>query len=114
MRLAIDHKATGERPVASADPCGSTPSKGDDGTTGLLFGGRVAKTSARIELNGAVDEAQAALGLARAEAEPRLRARRAAGGPRARPLRADGRGGHGPREPAASWSPAPRWSPPRW
>ncbi|MHB8220259.1 MAG: cob(I)yrinic acid a,c-diamide adenosyltransferase [Acidimicrobiales bacterium] len=44
--------------------------KGDDGTTGLLFGGRVPKESPRIELNGAVDEAQAALGLARAGAEP--------------------------------------------
>ena len=43
--------------------------KGDDGTTGLLFGGRVKKSSARIELVGAVDEAQAALGLARAEAD---------------------------------------------
>ena len=40
---------------------------GDDGTTGLLFGGRVVKDNARISLNGAVDEAQAALGLARAE-----------------------------------------------
>jgi cob(I)alamin adenosyltransferase len=44
--------------------------KGDDGTTGLLFGGRVRKDSAPIEANGAVDEAQSALGLARAEAEP--------------------------------------------
>jgi cob(I)alamin adenosyltransferase len=43
--------------------------RGDDGTTGLLYGGRVAKASPQIELNGAVDEAQAALGLARAEAE---------------------------------------------
>jgi len=43
--------------------------KGDDGTTGLLYGGRVSKGSPRIELNGAVDEAQAAMGLARAEAE---------------------------------------------
>jgi len=41
--------------------------KGDDGTTGLLFGGRVRKDSWRIELNGAVDEAQAAMGVARAE-----------------------------------------------
>ena len=41
--------------------------KGDDGTTGLLFGGRVRKDSWRIELNGAVDEAQATIGLARAE-----------------------------------------------
>ena len=39
--------------------------KGDDGTTGLLFGGRAPKDSAAIELNGAVDEAQAALGWAR-------------------------------------------------
>lgn len=44
--------------------------KGDDGTTGLLYGGRVGKDSSRIELNGAVDEAQACLGLARAEALP--------------------------------------------
>ncbi|MGH9086753.1 MAG: cob(I)yrinic acid a,c-diamide adenosyltransferase [Acidimicrobiales bacterium] len=44
--------------------------RGDDGTTGLLYGGRVAKSAARIELNGAVDESQAALGLARAEVDP--------------------------------------------
>jgi cob(I)alamin adenosyltransferase len=43
--------------------------RGDDGTTGLLYGGRVAKDSPAIEANGAVDEAQAALGLARAEVE---------------------------------------------
>ena len=39
---------------------------GDDGTTGLLYGGRVRKDSDPIEVCGAVDEAQAALGLARA------------------------------------------------
>jgi cob(I)alamin adenosyltransferase len=44
--------------------------KGDDGTTGLLYGGRVRKDSPAIEANGTVDEAQAVLGLARAEAEP--------------------------------------------
>ncbi|MGH9300364.1 MAG: cob(I)yrinic acid a,c-diamide adenosyltransferase [Acidimicrobiales bacterium] len=43
--------------------------KGDDGTTGLLYGGRVRKDSAAIEVNGAVDEAQAVMGVARAEAE---------------------------------------------
>jgi cob(I)alamin adenosyltransferase len=43
---------------------------GDDGTTGLLFGGRVSKDSPAMEINGAVDEAQAMMGLARAEAEP--------------------------------------------
>ena len=43
---------------------------GDDGTTGLLFGGRVPKDSAVIAANGSVDEAQAAMGLVRAEVEP--------------------------------------------
>lgn len=42
---------------------------GDDGTTGLLYGGRIAKDSAVIEANGAVDEAQASIGLARALVE---------------------------------------------
>ena len=41
--------------------------KGDDGTTGLLFGGRVRKDDPSPEAYGAVDEAQAALGLARAD-----------------------------------------------
>ena len=41
--------------------------KGDDGTTGLLFGGRAPKSSERSEAVGAVDEAQAAIGVARAE-----------------------------------------------
>jgi len=39
---------------------------GDDGTTALMFGRRVPKTDARIAANGAVDELNAALGLARA------------------------------------------------
>lgn len=42
--------------------------KGDDGTTGLYFGGRVAKDAPEPEALGSVDEAQAALGVARAEA----------------------------------------------
>ena len=42
--------------------------RGDDGTTGLLFGGaRVRKDDLRTEAFGTVDEAVAALGLARAE-----------------------------------------------
>jgi cob(I)alamin adenosyltransferase len=42
--------------------------RGDDGTTGLLFGGpRVAKDDGRTEAYGTIDEAVAALGLARAE-----------------------------------------------
>ena len=44
--------------------------KGDDGSTGLLFGGRVRKDDAAPEAYGTVDEAQAALGVARAEAVP--------------------------------------------
>ncbi len=41
---------------------------GDDGTTGLLYGGRVAKYSDLPVACGSVDEAQAVLGMARAEA----------------------------------------------
>jgi cob(I)alamin adenosyltransferase len=41
---------------------------GDDGSTGRLFGGRVTKDSALMEFIGAVDEAVALLGLARAAA----------------------------------------------
>lgn len=44
--------------------------KGDSGSTGLLYGGRVKKDAPQIELNGAVDEAQSFMGLARAECEP--------------------------------------------
>jgi cob(I)alamin adenosyltransferase len=41
--------------------------RGDDGTTGLLFGGaRIGKDDPRTEAYGTVDEAVAALGLARA------------------------------------------------
>ena len=43
--------------------------KGDDGTTGLLFGGRVAKNGPQPTAYGVVDEAQAFVGLARAEVE---------------------------------------------
>ena len=39
---------------------------GDDGTTGLLFGGRVSKTDARCEAYGEADFAVSAMGLARA------------------------------------------------
>jgi cob(I)alamin adenosyltransferase len=43
--------------------------KGDDGTTGLWYGGRVAKANPRPEAYGSVDEAASALGLARTAAE---------------------------------------------
>jgi cob(I)alamin adenosyltransferase len=53
-----------ERPIESAVATG----RGDDGSTGLLFGGdRIAKDDARTEAYGTIDEAVAALGLARAE-----------------------------------------------
>ncbi|MFL5680320.1 MAG: cob(I)yrinic acid a,c-diamide adenosyltransferase [Chloroflexota bacterium] len=42
--------------------------RGDDGSTALLFGGdRIAKDDARTEAYGTIDEAVAALGLARAQ-----------------------------------------------
>jgi len=41
--------------------------KGDDGTTGLLYGGRVPKDGPGPTAYGTVDEAQAAIGVARAE-----------------------------------------------
>lgn len=44
--------------------------KGDDGTTGLWYGGRVPKHSARPEAYGTIDEAGSALGLCRAACKP--------------------------------------------
>lgn len=44
---------------------------GDEGTTGLFAGPRVAKDDARIEAYGTVDELNAVLGLVRAEALPK-------------------------------------------
>jgi cob(I)alamin adenosyltransferase len=50
-------------PIASA----VATTRGDDGTTGLLFGGeRIAKDDLRAEAYGTIDEAVAALGVARA------------------------------------------------
>jgi cob(I)alamin adenosyltransferase len=43
--------------------------KGDDGTTGLWYGGRVEKFAGRPEAYGSIDEAASALGLARAGCE---------------------------------------------
>ncbi len=43
--------------------------KGDDGTTGLWYGGRVGKASGRPEAYGSVDEAASELGVCRAAAE---------------------------------------------
>jgi cob(I)alamin adenosyltransferase len=41
--------------------------RGDDGTTGLLYGGRITKDDVRAEAYGTIDEAVACLGLVRAE-----------------------------------------------
>jgi cob(I)alamin adenosyltransferase len=46
--------------------------KGDDGTTGLLYGGRVRKNDPGPEAYGTVDEAVAALGVARSHAPEEL------------------------------------------
>jgi cob(I)alamin adenosyltransferase len=43
--------------------------KGDDGTTGLFYGGRVSKADLAPEAYGTVDEAVAALAMARAECD---------------------------------------------
>ena len=44
--------------------------KGDDGTTGLWYGGRVEKSGTRTDAYGTLDEACSALGVARAHCSP--------------------------------------------
>lgn len=44
--------------------------KGDDGTTSLWYGGRVEKSGLRTDAYGTIDEASAALGVARALCSP--------------------------------------------
>jgi cob(I)alamin adenosyltransferase len=56
-------RARRETLAASAVATGA----GDDGTTGLLYGGRTDKDSPAVEAYGTIDESVAALGLARAE-----------------------------------------------
>jgi len=46
--------------------------KGDDGSTDLLYGGRVSKNDSQPEVYGDVDETQAFIGLARAAAGEEL------------------------------------------
>jgi cob(I)alamin adenosyltransferase len=55
-----------DRRPAIADSAVAT-GRGDDGTTGMLYGGRIAKDDLRTEAYGTIDEAVAALGVARAE-----------------------------------------------
>jgi cob(I)alamin adenosyltransferase len=62
----VSGEPTARAPRASAIATG----RGDDGTTGLLYGGdRIPKDDLRTEAFGTLDEAVAALGLARAELE---------------------------------------------
>jgi cob(I)alamin adenosyltransferase len=66
----VSAKPAERAPRASAVATG----RGDDGTTGLLFGGdRIPKDDTRAEAYGTLDEAVAALGLARAELELKRR-----------------------------------------
>jgi cob(I)alamin adenosyltransferase len=63
--------------MSARSPIGSTvaTTRGDDGTTGLLYGGpRIAKDDPRTEAYGTIDEAVAALGLARASLGAKRRA----------------------------------------
>jgi cob(I)alamin adenosyltransferase len=56
----------GRRGYAQVDVPRIYTKTGDDGTTGLLYGGRVSKADPATEAYGSVDEAVAALGTARA------------------------------------------------
>jgi cob(I)alamin adenosyltransferase len=61
-------------PPAASLPSAVATRKGDDGTTGLLFGGdRIPKDDLRTEAYGTLDETVAALGLARAELDLKRR-----------------------------------------
>jgi cob(I)alamin adenosyltransferase len=55
---------SGRRPAIARSAVAT--GRGDDGTTGLLYGGRIRKDDPRTEAYGSVDEAVAALGIARA------------------------------------------------
>lgn len=52
--------------MSASEPLPLYTRTGDDGTTGRLFGGRVSKADPLMEAGGTIDEAIAALGLARA------------------------------------------------
>ncbi len=61
----IPSEGRGRRPALAGSAVAT--GKGDDGTTGLLYGGRITKDDARAEAYGTIDEAVACLGVARAE-----------------------------------------------
>ena len=116
-RVYTEEFFTEPRPWGAAQPaegaCIVTRSRiytktGDDGTTGLLHGGRVSKGDELVDAYGDIDEAVAALGAARAAGlEPRLSGRcsgcngSSSRSPRTwRPARGS----------AAAWSPGSPWS----
>ncbi|CAN5572949.1 cob(I)yrinic acid a,c-diamide adenosyltransferase [soil metagenome] len=55
---------SGRRPAIARSAVAT--GRGDDGTTGLLYGGRIDKDDPRTEAYGSVDESVAVLGIARA------------------------------------------------
>ncbi|MDP6620216.1 MAG: hypothetical protein QGG90_12375, partial [Nitrospinota bacterium] len=57
-------------PREGENPLSISTRRGDAGETNLLYGGRVAKHHPRVEAYGALHEAVAALGLARAGLPP--------------------------------------------
>ncbi len=75
-RATRDAMSGGRRPAIETSAVAT--GKGDDGTTGLLYGGpRISKDDPRTEAYGTIDEAVAALGMARAALPRRRRSRRA-------------------------------------
>jgi cob(I)alamin adenosyltransferase len=59
--------ASPKRRRAQIEASAVATGRGDDGTTGLLYGGRIDKDDPRVDAYGTIDEAVAALGLVRAE-----------------------------------------------
>lgn len=69
IRLTLEPQARAYRQLGPQDRVAGVriyTKTGDDGTTGLLYGGRVAKDDLRTNVYGTLDEAVAALGIARA------------------------------------------------
>jgi len=62
----VNGSGAASRRVRIADSAVAT-GKGDDGMTGLLFGGRIPKDDVQAEAYGTIDEAVACLGVARSE-----------------------------------------------
>ena len=68
LRRPSARASSGAGGIGTLGPVKIYTRTGDDGTTGLLYGGRVPKDSALPTAYGSVDEAQASIGVARTEA----------------------------------------------